>query len=186
MSLDELRSPAFRDILGFPGYRVGDDGSVWSCWTKQGRGIGRGTRYVQTQLWKELAGGTDKDGYRKVILCNRKKKRYVRVNVLVLEVFTSPRPVGEVAAHQNGIRADNRLSNLQWKTQRSNIADKKRHGTHQQGNLHGCSRVTEDDVREIRRRRVAGETYALIAEDYPIGLQGVAAICSRRNWKCVA
>src|SRR5215472_269740 len=28
----------YRDIPGFPGYRVGDDGSIWSAWRKGGRG----------------------------------------------------------------------------------------------------------------------------------------------------
>ena len=31
----------YRDVPGWPGYRVGDDGSVWSLWKR--RGLGRGT-----------------------------------------------------------------------------------------------------------------------------------------------
>jgi hypothetical protein len=52
------------------------------------------------------------------------------VHRLVLMAFSGPCPEGMQAAHQNGVRSDNRLANLKWKTPReNNVDDKKRHGT---------------------------------------------------------
>ena len=47
------------------------------------------------------------------------------------------------------------------------------------------TKIAEDDVRTIRARRAAGETYRAIAEDYPITLSCVQYICYRRLWKHV-
>lgn len=45
--------------------------------------------------------------------------------------------------------------------------------------------VTEDDVIEIRARAADGESYASIADDFPIGPDGVKSIVYKNNWKHV-
>jgi len=40
------------------------------------------------------------------------------------------------------------------------------------------SKVTDDDRKKICRRRLAGESYASIAKDFPLSLTGVRAICA--------
>lgn len=52
------------------------------------------------------------------------------VHVAVLETFVSPRPLGLDGCHNNGIHADNRLTNLRWDTRSSNMRDAVAHGTH--------------------------------------------------------
>lgn len=42
----------------------------------------------------------------------------------------------------------------------------------------GASKVTNEERAEICRRRAAGESYASIASDFPVGLTGVRAICA--------
>lgn len=180
------RPVEYRPVPGFPGYRVGDDGSVWSCWRLKGCGIGRGGKYVMGDSWHQLAGGTDKDGYRKTILCANGRRRYVRIHMLVLEVFVGPRPAGMNSAHENGINTDNRLTNLRWDTQHNNIADKRRHGTHQAGEKHPQSKFTEDQVRQIRRRWAAGESLTALAREFRVPVCTIEAICKRRNWKHVS
>jgi len=46
----------YRDIPGFPGYRAGDDGSVWSLWKKVFGGY-RSPRWVIGDEWKRLKPG---------------------------------------------------------------------------------------------------------------------------------
>jgi len=165
------------------GYRVGSDGTVWSRWTSKdaaGRGHCLGTK------WIELKGGLDKDGYRKVILCNGNgARRYVRVQTLVLEAFVGPKPSGMVSAHRNGIRADNRIENLRWATQKENCADKITCGTAQRGETHPLSKVTEAQVRTIRTRRAAGESLSVLAAEYGVQKAAICAIATRRTWKHV-
>lgn len=43
--------------------------------------------------------------------------------------------------------------------------------------------LSEEQVREIRRRKAAGECGVEIAKDYPISYSGVRAIWQGRNWK---
>lgn len=168
---------AYRDVPGFPGYRVGDDGSVWSLWRSTGN------KRQRTESWRELQGGIDKDGYRKVILCASGRRRTARVNILVLESFVGPAPEGMIAAHDNGIRTDNRLVNLRWDTQKGNVADKRRHGTHQAGEQHPMHKLTADQVREIRRRRADGETGVSLAREFGVWPGTISAIFHGRLWK---
>lgn len=51
---------------------------------------------------------------------------------------------------------------------------------------HLTTKITEGDVREIRRRAEAGETLTAIAKDYPVNLQNVWHIVHRKSWKNVA
>lgn len=44
------------------------------------------------------------------------------------------------------------------------------------------ARLTENDVREIRRRRAAGEIYPTIAADFGITKQAARDICLRKRW----
>lgn len=132
--------------------------------------------------WVKLRGGIDKDGYHKAILCRDGTRRYVRVHVLLLEVFRGPCPAGHVGAHNNGKIADNRITNLSWKTQAENIADKVIHGTMPRGSSHPQAKVTEAQVLDIRRRRAAGDSYGVLAAQFSLSKASVYGICARRTW----
>jgi hypothetical protein len=68
-------------------------------------------------------------GYQSIKL--RGRGRYV--HRLMLEAFVGPCPTGHQAAHCDGDRHNNVLTNLRWATRKENEADKLRHGTHQYG-----------------------------------------------------
>src|SRR5688500_13903704 len=94
----------YRDIEGFPGYRVGSDGTVWCCWItcRSGRKM--------TDRWKQLRPGTHQKGYLYVNL-TRVGEAYksCRVHRLVLAAFVGPCPEGMECRHLNGIKTDCRL-----------------------------------------------------------------------------
>jgi hypothetical protein len=165
----------YREIPGFPGYRVGDDGTIWGKRLSGGR---------TAKEWRRLKGTPDKDGYLKVILYRPDAtRRYTRLNILVLEVFVGPCPDGMVCAHENGVRTNNRRSNLSWKTQQANIEDKKRHGTHQAGDTHPTRKLSASQAAEIRRRRAAGERGVDLAREFKVKPATISAIYHERNWK---
>lgn len=90
-------------------------------------------------------------GYRQICL----GKRYVQsVHVLVLLAFVGPCPEGMECRHLDGNPANNRLDNLCWGTGSENWNDKRRHGTLNILRGEDCpySKLTEDTVREIRKR----------------------------------
>src|SRR5206468_529229 len=67
----------YRPIEGHPGYRVGDDGSVWSC-------RHRGRREHLLARWTRLRPGLSVKGYHHVTLSSC---TVFRVHRLVLEAF---------------------------------------------------------------------------------------------------
>ncbi len=66
-------------------------------------------------------------GYLYVTLRDGTRRRKAAVAVLVLEAWRGLRPAGCEACHNNGIRTDNRLSELRWDTREANRADRARH-----------------------------------------------------------
>ena len=177
----------YRLIPGFEGYRVGDDGSVWSRWN-------RGTH----KLW---------DKWHKVTPHERVHKRwdsdtmqvkywfvgmtvggkyYVKmVHRLVLLSFVGPCPPGMQARHLDGDPSNNRRSNLEWGTPKQNCADRNAHGRGPVGERSGRAIITEDGVREARKRHQAGETIGALAAAFGMSYPGMTAVVRRRNWKHV-
>jgi hypothetical protein len=166
----------WRDVTGYEGlYQVSDRGRLRSRWTRDG------TVGVE---WTVRNPGPNPKGYVRVLLKSRDGKVVGRaLHRLVLEAFVGPCPGGMEARHLNGVPADNRLENLVWSTHRDNIADKSRHGTIVRGERNNKAKLDPVAVAEIRRRRVAGETYAAIAKDYGVTLQAVHYACRRATWK---
>lgn len=82
-------------------------------------------------------------------------------------------------------------------TQADNVADmwkkgRGSYGTRTEGPLlrgESCTqaRLTEDSVREIRRRHAAGDIgYIRLARAYGVSMSTIVAVVKRRNWKHVA
>jgi hypothetical protein len=87
----------------------------------------------------------------------------VYVHHLVLEAFVGPRPAGRQAAHGDGDKANNVVTNLRWATRKENEGDKVRHGTKvfgartAQGRKTHCARghrFDEGNTRRTKRGRV--------------------------------
>jgi hypothetical protein len=162
----------YRDVPGFPGYRIGSDGSVWSC--RNGRG--------RTSNYRRLRTGKN-DGYPTVWLRRGGTYHPRLVHRLVLEVFVGPCPEGMECLHRDGDRRNSTLSNLRWGTRVENAADSRRHGTLQLGERHASTNLTDAAVREIRRRRSAGESGRVLASEFSVSEQTVCNIFKRRTWK---
>jgi HNH endonuclease len=180
---DETMSVIYKDIAGFPGYRIGDDGSVWSR-----RRIGC-VAGLCTE-WRRLKGIVHEKFYQKVTLCNGdSNQRQVLVHILVLEVFVGPCPEGMEACHNDGAQAGHHLKNLRWDTPLSNHADKRRHGTNPAGSKHGRSKLTESQVMEFRQQIavIAGVHQKRAAVSMAVKTLGISyemgmRIISRKNW----
>lgn len=110
--------PMWREVPGFPGYRVSDDGQVSGP---------RGPLKVRVE-----------QGYCRVWMYRDGKRVPRQVHHLVLEAFVGPRPDGLEARHMNGNGTDNRVSNLSWGTRSENQLDRVRHGTHNHARKTHC------------------------------------------------
>lgn len=138
----------YREVPGFPGYRVGDDGSVWSNWNK-----GKRKRDVK---WRRMVlYAPTKKHYFKVTLVGDDSRVYWSVHRIVLTSFVGPRPEGMVTRHLDGNHHNNALSNLVYGTQSENGKDTIRHGVYHPprflGEDHPSHILTEKKVVEIRK-----------------------------------
>lgn len=98
------------------------------------------------------------------------------VHVAVCEAFHGSRPEGHEVAHDNGDPGDNRSENLAWKTRSQNAMDRVRHGTDNRGERNHWTKVSDQDVREIRK---STETHAALARAYGISSVHVYKIRAR-------
>lgn len=132
----------YREIPGFSGYRVGNDGSVWSC--RPRNGIGKFTEFRRLvpgfSRGYQLFGLQTADGAHKTIMGHR----------LVLLAFVGPPPDGMEACHNDGNRWNNHLTNLRWDTRKSNHADQFKHGTRLLGSRHPRAVLNDEQRQEIR------------------------------------
>jgi hypothetical protein len=107
-----------------------------------------------------------------------------RVHALVLLTFLHACPPGLQCAHQDGDASNNHLCNLSWKTPRGNTDDKFIHGTTSKGEAHGRSKLTSQQVADLRRKHHSGISSRLLAAEYNIHERHVRQISSgKKVWK---
>lgn len=167
----------YRDIPGFPGYRVGDDGSVWL--RRQVDGQWHPIRPRATARWGHLFVS---------MLDAARRPHSCFVHRLVLTAFVGPCPPGMEACHDPDPNpADNRLVNLRWDTHRANVADQIRHGTRARGERRPCAKLTAEQAVAIRIEYAAGRTsQRKLAAKYGVGQTTIQDLLERRTWTHVA
>jgi len=171
-------SVEYRDAIRLPGYRVGNDGTVWSCRIRGNRG-GIGTEWRQLkatakQPWGYMEVGVMQDGKRIDRLVHR----------LVLEAFVGPRPEGMECRHLDGNPANNATWNIEWGTSVENSADQATHGTRDFGEHHGRSKLTDAYVAEAIQLRKSGEwSYRQLAAKYGVTMHAVRCAVLGITWK---
>lgn len=170
---------SWREVPGFPGYRVSDHGRVQSC-------KGRGNRRPGP-IWRDMQPVLLRIGYYQVnfrLGDGVLHRRYV--HRLVLEVFVGPCPEGMERCHCDGTRTNNHLSNLRWGTHASNMQDAARHGvmgrTSLPGEQHPMAKLTADQVQEIRRLRKAGCNASALAARFRVTPTQVYRVANSECW----
>lgn len=144
----------YRPVVGWPGYSVGDDGTVWTR---------RRANSDLREHWRQMKTPLDSHGYYHVAFRMAGKQTTYRIHTLVLNAFVGPRPAGYECRHLDGNRTNNRLTNICWGTGAENKNDRSKHGTQTRG-----AKLTPDLVREARQRYDAGERLVDIAATYPV------------------
>lgn len=167
----------FRVITNYPRYAINEFGEVLSICKKN-----RTATLAWSKARKKIPT-RNRDGYYQVMLRNTEQIRNIFIHVLVLEVFVGPRPEGMQCRHIDGNPANNHVSNLAWGTGSENNSDQVRHGTRIQGETHPMSKLTADDVLEIRRRRANGEPLISLAREFHLTKTTVCEIAKRHTWK---
>ncbi len=178
----------YRPLPGFPGYRVGADGSIWSCRVKCG-GQRKG-ELLLGDIWKQLKTRL-RPGHNEYEIVDLRaapggKLRRHYIHRLVLSAFAGPCPVGMECCHNNGNHLDNRAENLRWDTKKANAADGVRHGTVAKGEQVVGSKLSPEKIREIRRLAATGLFLQReIGRMFDIAQTTVSGIARMEDWRHV-
>jgi hypothetical protein len=133
-----------------------------------------------------------KNGYLQVnpSICGRARNRHV--HEMVALSFIGPRPPGLEINHKNHQKSDNSVGNLEYVTHSQNAHEAAIRGLMGSGRtLRGSenpnSRLSEDDVRLIRRLFDSGEaTRRDLADRFGVTWENVNRIVRRQTWKEVS
>ncbi len=132
----------WRLVPDFPDYEVSECGDL------------RRADCCQNQPGRRLRGYIDTDGYlRYGVRRSDGTKTHISAHRAVAQAFIGPAPSAEhQVAHNNGSRLFNVPGNLRWALLAENEADRISHGTRPTGKRNPRARLSEEDVRYIRRR----------------------------------
>lgn len=175
----------WRPIPGFElRYEVSSDGEVRSL-LKRGRH--RQPFAAEPTLLRQIKR---RDGYKTVVLTLPDKNTTYLVHRLVAAAFIGPIPNGMHAAHLDGNKENNRASNLAIVTPTENNRHKVSHGTNRGGANLGAdnpwSKLTDTDVREIRRAYAAKEAIQVeLAATYGVSQNCISTIVRGKGWRHV-
>jgi hypothetical protein len=168
--------PRRKVITGHPGYVVGDDGSVLTWWA-----LNPGPRKLRLQAPREITPNLH-GGYPRVSI----DRTHCLVHVLVLEAFVGLCPPGMECRHLDGNKTNCRLSNLAWGTRQENMADRTRLNEHgnksRPGEIHGRAKLTEDNVRMIRKLH-RHRTYRALATQFHVSMVTIKGVVTGKTWK---
>lgn len=172
--------PGWRVVPGFSGaYEVSELGQVRSRARAVAQSNGS-VRFWPATLLKQKRHPTSK--YLGVNLrdATTGSVQSAAVHSIVAAAFLPPKPESAEVRHLDGSRDNNRASNLEWGTKVENMRDQYRHGTRIASTWHHKSKLTEEQVREIR---ASSESGAAIAR--AMGLS-VSTVCRARKAKTYA
>ncbi len=178
----------WRRVVGVDAYEVSDHGRVRSLVN---------TNSNPREVPLVLKPTVNRQGYKRVSLRVERRQRHRFVQHLVLEAFVGPCPPDMECRHLDGDASNNRLRNLAWGTKQQNMADQRAHGTlaagskHYakvrpellaRGSAHGCAKLSEQEVADIR---TSGLSIGKLAKLYGVHRRTIARAQRGERWRHV-
>ena len=126
-----------------------------------------------------------KDGYIGIQLYKSKNEKLnFQLHRLIAIAFID-KPIGkEFINHKDSNRQNNTIDNLEWVTKQENIIHGYKSGfASNRGSKNGFSKLNEEEVLEIRKKKIEGYTYQQLAALYNVSYNCIAGIIQKTNWK---
>ena len=127
-------------------------------------------------IWQK---GKDKDGYGQFSF----KNRNYRAHRVAYRLYVGPIPRGMQVLHKFDNPSCVNPNHLFLGDNDINMADMVQKDRQAKGEANGLSKLTEDQVRKIKKRLLGTETTSDIARDYPVDRKVVSRINAGTNWK---
>lgn len=178
----------WKDINGYEGhYQVSNFGNVRSFY-QPSRNFKGSERYNIPERIRYRKLTIAKEGYVRVQLRINNKPRAIYVHRLVSMAFIPNTEGKPFVNHINGIKTDNRVSNLEWCTFQENMDHAWKIGLRDNilptGENHHMAKLNWDKVKEIRDKYIPG-VYGCrkLGREYNVDGQAILSIVQNRTWK---
>ena len=156
------REQEWKEVLGFPNYQASSGGLVWS-------------NDAETLCYLY----TDKKGGHLVKLVSQYNHTWMMVPKLIASCFVPNDNLRNThVIHINGIRTDNRASNLRW-AHRSELTRELLAATEKEqrmGRVDSPAFLSKEDVQLIRETHAAGVSAYILAREYGVSRSAVNAL----------
>lgn len=153
---------------------------LWSTWPVDPRyevsTLGM-VRRADTKIVRKPA--PIRSGYMTCMTVKNKKNRLAYVHRMVVETFIGPIPKGMVVAHRDGVKSNNRITNLRIDSPKGNLRDTRFHGTHRFGENNPASSLTMDEANKIK---AASGPNSQIAKQFGVSRSAVQRIKSGKSY----
>lgn len=106
--------------------------------------------------------------------------KMVRAHRFAYELFKGRIPAGLVVRHKCRNRNCVNPDHLEIGTHRENALDRRRDGTQKEGEASTSSKLSEEEVLEIRQ---STKSQRALAKRYGVGRRAIQSVLSRRTWK---
>lgn len=130
-------------------------------------------------LWNGSFGHA---GYGRIHISANGANRKVYAHRYAWERVHGPIPSGMQVCHHCDVRACVRIDHLFLGTIQDNLNDMRAKGRHARGEMQGAARLTEANVREIRRMVASGTERKAVALQFGITPRHVGKIVTRTQW----
>jgi hypothetical protein len=179
----ESQVEIWKDIEGYEGiYQVSNKGKVKSM-PRIPRRFERPDMAKGRILKQQFVSA----GYLKVALCKAGTEKTAQVHKLVANAFLMKPDGAEVVNHIDFDKTNNSVDNLEWCTQKYNIHHSAKYFRLSHGENHPHSKLTENQVREIRAKHIPYKySAAKLAKEYGVAQISIKRILNRRFWRHVA
>jgi hypothetical protein len=173
----------WKEIPGYEGYyEVSNHGQVRSLdrmiKNKKGFYLKKG-QIIKPHIWGH--------GYNRISL--HKNRKYTRhsVHILVANVYITKIKDKPIINHKDGNKINNHVDNLEWVTHQENRLHAAKTGLNKGpiGEKQHLSKLTRDDVVQIRKLRNSGIEYGEISKLYNVTKMTIRCACTGKTWKHV-
>jgi len=165
----------WRDIPGYEGfYQVSNFGKI--------KRVGGSTKCRKDRILKP---GTDRAGYKTIVLSKDGHIQGIRVHRLVVIAFMGNRPKMETN-HKDGNKANNHLDNLEWATRSDNLKHRYRvlkQCRDNHGEKNPNARLTYELAQEIRDLYKTGDfSQRELGEKHGVSQGQISKIILGKEW----
>ena len=160
----EVENEIWKDISGYPGYKVSSLGRVKSL------------KFGKERILKPAK---DKKGYLRLVLCNEGIQKTMKVHRLVGQAFIQNQYNLPQINHKNEIKDDNRVENLEWCDNRYNCS----FGTHTQRVAKAHIGVYNTKTSKKVKCLETGKIYPSLSEvqrQFGFAKENISACCKKK------